>query len=187
MEAKKRENDSAQRCADYEFAAEAGAYFMRYGTHLRDVTRLAGAVSCLIEGISPFIQRHTEMVCPTCESVCCVNRHGYHEPFDLLLLAATGRESPLYETGREDTASCQFLGEAGCRLPRSSRPYRCTWYFCAPLLASVRGSSSGAEYRRFIRDLEEITARRREMLDQYLLAVRELPSLLGREEKVLYY
>ena len=113
--------------------------------------------------LSPFIQSHTSGVCPSCEKVCCINRHGCHDQTDILFLSAIGITIPRDETGREDTDPCRFLGDLGCMLERWMRPFRCTWYFCEPLLKSMEGEG-GRGYRKFIEGLQRLIALRQKIL-----------------------
>ena len=141
--------------------------FEKHGRELVRVRNLAREISGLIESMSPFIQHNTEAVCPYCRDVCCINRHSYHEHRDIVYLQALGTKVPSYKKGKDDSAPCQFLGERGCTVDRSLRPYRCTWYFCTPLLDHIR-CGPPALYRRFIDSLQLLTQKRQEMLNTFV-------------------
>ncbi len=100
--------------------------------------------------LSPYIEKHTARVCPDCVKVCCANKHGTPEREDFLFYLALGVEARP-ASGPPDEV-CSLLGGMGCELPRWQRPFRCTWYFCEPLLDSMR-QGSGREYRLFVAGL----------------------------------
>ena len=126
-----------------------------------------------IDRISDFIQLNTSAVCPSCEKVCCINRHGYHDHQDLIYLFALGLERPAYGEGIQDTAPCQFLSRLGCRKERSARPFRCNWYFCDTLLAHME-QGPAKPYREFISRFQGIIETRRKMMDEFSAITRFL-------------
>jgi hypothetical protein len=114
------------------------------------------------EAVSPFIEGHTAAVCPSCEKVCCIDRHGSYEPEDHVFLMALGEEPPGRAPKKNDTEPCRYLTPRGCLLPRWKRPYRCTWYFCPGLLEAMpRGNPRG--YRRFLAALGGLMALRQRL------------------------
>lgn len=129
----------------------------------------------LIREADPFIQRSTGAVCPQCRQVCCINRHSRYTPFDSLYLRALGEKKPARKAGIADSEPCQFLSLRGCRLERFLRPYRCTWYFCTPLLEYV-GHTPARQYRGFISLLEQISLKR-ELLVKEFISVAKKGSL----------
>jgi hypothetical protein len=90
----------------------------------------------LIES-SPFIEEYTRQICPSCTGVCCKQRHGLFTEADLAYLSALGEEIPPHDPSRPVDGSCQFLGASGCGKPRWQRAWKCTWYFCEPLLRAL--------------------------------------------------
>jgi len=137
---------------------------------------LATEVSEMIELLSPFIQHHTEAVCPTCQKVCCINKHSYHKHDDILFIQALGEKLPVHKDGVDDSAPCQFLNEYGCTIKRSLRPYRCNWFFCTPLLKHMLNIPA-PEYRKFSDSLRTLTKKRQELLNEF--ARTEEPASLS--------
>ncbi|MBS1242523.1 MAG: hypothetical protein H6R44_278 [Nitrospirae bacterium] len=90
----------------------------------------------LIEN-SPLIEEYTRQICPSCTEVCCKQRHGLFTEDDRAYLAALGEEVPPHDPSRPVDGSCQFLGASGCEKPRWQRAWKCTWYFCEPLLQAL--------------------------------------------------
>ncbi len=125
--------------------------------------KLAHQLKLAIDGVSPFIQQITSAVCPTCEKVCCIDRHGHYDDKDLIYVRALGLEKPSYKEGVIDTDPCQFLSEYGCTLERYVRPFRCNWYFCGALLEYMAHGPS-RPYREFIGRFQEVIELREKML-----------------------
>ncbi|GAB4389064.1 MAG: hypothetical protein Kow0025_12170 [Thermodesulfovibrionales bacterium] len=113
------------------------------------------ALRAAYEEVSPLIEAFTSEICPGCESVCCIDRHGSYEAEDSAFARALGQEPPPEAPRPEDTEPCRFLGREGCRLPRFRRPYRCTWYFCQRLLESMPARDPRG-YRRLVSSLERL-------------------------------
>ncbi len=113
--------------------------------------------------IDPFIQSYTALVCPSCGTVCCAQIHGLPEFADVIGFHALGHSVPAYDLTRELNGPCQFMGIRGCVLPRTQRPYRCTWYFCDPLLVQIEiGPTS--HYRHFIEMVQALAQARGELM-----------------------
>jgi hypothetical protein len=43
----------------------------------------------------------------------------------------------MLDNGRDPEGPCQFMGQTGCTLQRWTRAFKCTWFFCEPLLAAL--------------------------------------------------
>jgi len=125
---------------------------------------IASALKEAFDAIDTFIQRHTAMVCPFCEKVCCVNKHGNYDDRDTVFISALGKEIPVSKSEREDTDPCRFLAENGCSLDRWMRPFRCTWFFCDPLLESMRGSRKA--YREFVDSFNRLMMIRHKLMGE---------------------
>lgn len=107
------------------------------------------------EAVSLLIEDFTSRICPECRNVCCIDRHGAHEEADILFLEALGGGLPEEPPRERDTEPCRHLGPGGCAIPRWRRPYRCTWYFCPPLLEAMPSQDPRA-YRRLVAALERL-------------------------------
>ncbi|MBI4848874.1 MAG: hypothetical protein HY808_09920 [Nitrospirae bacterium] len=116
------------------------------------------------EAVDPFIQKHTALVCPSCKKVCCIAKHGRHDEKDITFLSALKFETPCLKFDSNDTDPCGFLNAEGCSIERWMRPFRCTWFFCDPLLESMKGDK-GRAYRRFIESFQRLVLLRQELLN----------------------
>jgi len=131
------------------------------------VRNTAFEVKDIIETMSLFIEPLTLVVCPDCISVCCINKHSRYDRSDIIFMTALGNDIPEDKTGTEDTAPCRFLGRNGCILERSSRPYRCTWFFCTPLLDYAIEKSGPSGYRNMMELFQRITEKRMSMIHDF--------------------
>lgn len=131
---------------------------------MKDLRKTAHEAMAAFEEISSFIERHTSALCPSCENVCCIDRHGSYGQDDRLFLMALGEGPPEDEARERETDPCRFLTPRGCRLPRWRRPFRCTWYFCSLLIEAMPGENP-RQYREFITALNRLIALRQEVMD----------------------
>ena len=121
------------------------------------------------EAVSPLIEEYTSSVCPDCVKVCCIDRHGTHEEADILFLNLIGSDIgsdkiPPEPQLDDDKRPCRHLGTRGCDMERWQRPYRCTWYFCEPLLEHMQKGGS-RKYRRMIEALERLGGLRARLME----------------------
>ena len=108
----------------------------------------------LIES-SPLIEEYTRDLCPACTDVCCRQKHGRYRERDLVYLRALGAIAPVFDHARPSESTCEYLGERGCIHPRWFRPFKCTWYFCEPLIKAM-DERPGRATRRLTAVMEEM-------------------------------
>ncbi|MGO9953066.1 MAG: hypothetical protein ACLPN1_12775 [Dissulfurispiraceae bacterium] len=132
----------------------------------QEIRRIALNLKDKIYSVDRFIQTNTSRVCPNCRKVCCINKHGYFDYQDLIYIVALGLTQPVYGEGFEDAGPCQFLSEAGCRIERSLRPFRCNWHFCSELIANMN-EGPARSLRKFNNKFQELQSLRQEMVDQF--------------------
>lgn len=130
--------------------------FSLFNEELAGVRHLAEKVKKGLERISPFIQEHTEKVCPRCIRVCCINAHGYYGFEDLIYIRALGLKLPDYYSCSADSAPCRFLSDKGCRLERTIRPSGCNWYFCDALFDQMEPVKGYAEFDTCLGEVAEL-------------------------------
>ncbi len=90
----------------------------------------------LLLDCSPLIEQQTGRICPSCTEVCCKQRHGMFTAADRAYIVALNEEVPTHDPRLPLDGACQFMGPSGCVKPRWQRAWKCTWFFCAPLLAA---------------------------------------------------
>jgi hypothetical protein len=127
----------------------------------KDRVAVAKKLKQLLIESSPIIEEYTSTVCPGCTAVCCRQRHGLFLERDLWYLHALGVDAPPRDQARPMEGSCEMMGPKGCTQPRWLRPFKCTWYFCEPLLAAL---NEGPQ-----RKVRKLSATLQEMIDLYNL------------------
>jgi len=128
-----------------------------------DRSELARDLKEAFNTVSPFIEKHTAIVCPECEKVCCADKHGRYDSNDLLFLESLEADIPQYTDERKEDDACRFINETGCSLERWMRPYRCTFFFCDALLKSLENDNAKL-YRAFLDYFQYLVSLRRELL-----------------------
>jgi len=91
----------------------------------------------LIEN-SSLIEEYTRELCPVCTDVCCRQKHGIYRKRDVIYLNALGTAIPIRDPARPLEGPCEAIGERGCTHPRWLRPFKCTWYYCEPIIRAMR-------------------------------------------------
>lgn len=131
---------------------------------ITDKREIASEMKDTLDTLSPFIEKHTAVVCPECAEVCCADRHGRYDSDDLAFLRLLGIATTPYWQERDPAGSCRHMTESGCSLQRWLRPYRCTFYFCDSLLKSLEQDNSKL-YRAFIEYLRHLLYLRQRLAD----------------------
>jgi hypothetical protein len=127
-------------------------------------SELADDVKQAFKAVSPFIEKHTAIVCPECRKVCCIDKHGRYDTHDLEFLQALGVKKHHDLPDREESAPCRFLNEKGCSRERWERPFRCTQFFCDVLLKSLENDNAKL-YRAFVDYLQHLISVRQRLLE----------------------
>lgn len=125
------------------------------------------------DDFDPFLQRYTAKVCPYCGTVCCANKFGFPEFADVVSFLSLGLPIPRYDLNVDEEAICQFIGGKGCILHRIQRPYRCTWYFCDPLMVQI-DVGPAKHYRKFIQDVQDLGRARGDLMREFFSLWTEL-------------
>jgi hypothetical protein len=142
--------------------------FNHRNTTFSEMGRLAMALRGHIDAVDHFIQLNTAQVCPDCQKVCCINRHGYYDYQDLIYITALGLTPPSYGEDILDTDPCQFLSQYGCAIERSIRPFRCNWHFCTELI-DFMSAGHAKPLREFNLQFKKLQALRQEMIDCFFV------------------
>ena len=127
-------------------------------------SELADELRQAFNALSPFIEKHTSIVCPECKKVCCIDKHGRYDKYDLVFLSALGAKKHHDPPEREESDPCRFLNEKGCSRERWERPFRCTQFFCDALLKSLE-SDNAKLYRAFVEYLQHLISVRQRLLE----------------------
>ena len=129
-----------------------------------DTEEIALELKETFHAVSPFIEKHTALVCPECEKVCCADKHGRYDTNDLFFLNALGITVSDDVSDRKESDTCRYIGTQGCTLERWMRPFRCTFFFCDALLKSLEQDNAKL-YRAFMDYFQHLTMLRQKLLE----------------------
>jgi hypothetical protein len=134
------------------------------GIQSKNLAELADEVRQAFKTVSPFIEKHTAIVCPECKKVCCIDKHGRYDENDLLFFRALGVNKHHNLPDRGESDPCRYLNEKGCSRERWERPFRCTQFFCDALLKSLENDNAKL-YRAFVEYLQYLISVRQRLLE----------------------
>jgi len=120
-----------------EFSELPGAERSWVRARLAELADLQGQLHAL------FLAADGEAVCAACGGECCA-RGTYHLTLaNLLWLLAERQEVPDADFSR----TCPWLGDAGCQLSVSCRPFNCVTFVCEAIEARLDQRQVGEFYR----------------------------------------
>jgi hypothetical protein len=155
----------------WEHANHTVASFLRrYHSRLDRAKYLAAEIKQGLTSIFPLMEEFCLRTCPQCHEPCCRRARVWTDFKDLLFMHLAGIQTPPHQIIRDRWYRCCFLGDAGCRLSRLSRPWICTWYICPSQTAMLRVKSRSIQsvYRKTV---EHIRACRVDMEAVFMAAV----------------
>ncbi|MCP4575390.1 MAG: hypothetical protein GY846_03775 [Deltaproteobacteria bacterium] len=120
--------------------------------------------------IFPMLDELCANTCPWCPDPCCLSATVWFDFSDLLFLHLSGQQVPPCQPQPDLKITCRYCGPRGCRLPRISRPWICTWYLCDSQLACLRKKGREAQ-ETFNRSLRIIKTGRKEMEAEFIRVV----------------
>ena len=91
-------------------------------------------------------------ICASCRGECCATGKNHVTVVDLLVHFSEGRAVPEPDFGRK---SCPFLGERGCVMAPSYRPFNCIIFNCDRIEEGLEAPAR-AELYRVERELREL-------------------------------
>jgi hypothetical protein len=138
----------------------------RHDDRLDRCRRLANRLALQLTALFPLMDDLCRTTCPDCRAPCCQTALVWFDFKDLLFLHLAGLQPPVSQPLYPNRRFCRFLSSRGCRLPRLSRPWLCTWYLCPPQTAMLRS-------RRICLDDEKarIKSLRRDMENEFISVV----------------
>ncbi len=110
----------------------------RYPEDFKPVEHLAQKVKHHLESIFPLVHGLCADSCPWCPEPCCLKASVWFDFKDLLFLHFNEQPIPPAQPKADPGMPCRYLSPKGCRLPRITRPWICTWYICPTQTAKLR-------------------------------------------------
>lgn len=104
----------------------------RHRDILQDAVDLAQRIRSRIEALDPLMRDLCERTCPHCTDNCCRRATVWFDFKDLLCLHMARRQvTPPAQLVSAAHQTCRYMGDEGCSLPRTQRPFVCTWFICS--------------------------------------------------------
>ena len=136
-----------------------------YDPEFEPVTLLARILRQRLESIFSDLDELCIDSCPWCPEPCCLKASVWYDFKDLLFLHFNEQPIPPAQPKANLNMPCRYLGSRGCRLPRMTRPWICTWYRCPTQTAKLRNGHQA----------------KRELLDQTIARIKSERILLENE------
>ena len=148
-------------------AASQSVRFHRqiYDPEFEPVTLLARILRQRLESIFSDLDELCIDSCPRCPEPCCLKASVWYDFKDLLFLHFNEQPIPPAQPKANLNMPCRYLGTRGCRLPRMTRPWICTWYLCPTQTAKLRNGHQA----------------KRELLDHTIARIKSERILLENE------
>ncbi|MFW5931214.1 MAG: hypothetical protein ACOCQI_05615 [Desulfosalsimonas sp.] len=102
----------------------------RHRCRLAPLLETSGIIRERIDELDSLYRHLCAETCPFCPHPCCINADIWFDLKDLVFLQAEGLPVPATCPRKPRHMPCPFLGSRGCLLPRTGRPWICTWYLC---------------------------------------------------------
>jgi len=103
----------------------------RHNHRMGRVKSIASEVNSLLVSADQKFDLLCSRTCMRCESPCCLVADVSYDFRDLLFIHLTNQALPPGQPQQKAGEVCRYLEADGCRIPRSMRPWICTWYICA--------------------------------------------------------
>lgn len=110
----------------------------RYMENFKPAVSLAQKTKRRLETIFPVLDQMCADSCPWCPEPCCLKASVWFDFKDLLFLQFNQQPIPRFQPKANLGMPCRYFGPSGCRLPRMTRPWICTWYICPTQTAKLR-------------------------------------------------
>jgi len=131
----------------------------------------AGELLRGIEALSAPIDSLCRQTCACCSDICCRRATVWYDSVDILILALAKRPLPRAQIRKvrdsRGRSACHHLGGQGCDLPRSERPFICTWYICPAQTHLLRDTDPGA-VQQLLNDLSGLKKQRKSLEEAFI-------------------
>lgn len=132
---------------------------------------LALDIMSTIDNVDEELQALCRQSCPQCLDRCCARATIWYDFRDLLFLYYVKGTLPRQQLSRDSNHCCIQLGAQGCLLPRSERPFICTWYMCPEQMKVVRDFQSCNASSNILKQLKDMQKKRHQLEQLFYRAV----------------
>jgi len=137
---------------------------------LNSVISLAGRIKKQLGRVSSDLDLLCSSTCGACTDICCRKATVWYDFKDLLFIHFSGLNFPVSQIIKKEN-SCPRLSEKGCILPRTARPFICTWYICPAQKKCLALPGPPSPKKSMMTALEEIKQMRKKLEDEFIRAV----------------
>ena len=138
-----------------------------YAGHISVLASLAEAIADRLQALEPVLDDVCAVTCPQCSDPCCLHADVRYDFRDLLYLHCRQEGLPLHQPKLATGRPCSFLARDGCVLPRSLRPFLCTWYLC-PWQMNMMQASAPADMIVLLTGLQTLKKLRKDMDREFM-------------------
>jgi hypothetical protein len=142
---------------------------VRREARLVPARRQAQSIAHVLDRLADLFDQLAPATCAVCLDPCCRHAKVWLDFTDLLFLHLHGEPLPPHQLRRNLRDPCRYLGRRGCRLPRRSRPWICTWYICPVQREAIERDIPGGGTR--IESLRSRVKSRRNAMEKAYLEV----------------
>ena len=135
-----------------------GYLIQRHKTSLECIHSLVARLAELLTIISKNADDLCRSTCRYCPDPCCTKAWAWFDFKDLLFFHLSDLEIPASQTISLSNGRCRYLSAHGCRLPRTTRPWICLWYFCPSQVKRLKNNPalSYETFKRIIRRIKQL-------------------------------
>lgn len=145
-------------------------HLRRYRFQFDDVVKISKKLSDCLGFVSPLLDELCVNTCVRCPEPCCLSAKIWFDFQDLLFLNFSRQPIPLAQPLPSMRSTCRYLTHGGCSLPRSTRPWICTWYLC-PVQKTNLKNRNPFDLEFINHCIEQIKAYRSEIESEYIRIV----------------
>lgn len=120
-----------------------------------------------IEALNCSMDALCMRTCASCANRCCGHAKVWYDFKDLIFLHLTTSALPPGQSILNMNQTCRYLDCSGCVLPRTQRPFICTWYICAAQKAVIHSLPKSSTQFLF-NSLDALKAGRRRLEEIYM-------------------
>lgn len=141
------------------------------GQQLVQAQKLANRIEKKLRAVNGDLETLCNATCESCIDICCKKATVWYDFKDILYLKLSSGSLPAGQIYKKPDLACCKLTLSGCELPRTRRPFICTWYICPEQVA--RCSVQEREGRQNIQNaIQEIQELRKQLEYEFIQAVR---------------
>ncbi|MDZ7759837.1 MAG: hypothetical protein U5L00_06225 [Desulfovermiculus sp.] len=150
-----------------EVQAALDHHIRLYSLQNSTLVSLAGSIADNLQAVDQIMDSLCAANCLCCPDPCCLHADVRYDFRDLLFLHCREQGLPLHQPKQQSGRACSFLGQMGCALPRTLRPFLCTWYLCPRQMKTVRDAPS-PDMAHFQQRLHIIKEQRKDLEAEFI-------------------